>query len=135
MSTIENKKRIVCVAQPCGFGPASKMYSIARLFKNNELIFLGKDIAYDFVDNSLELFNEVIDQNKIKNNELNDIIKNCDFLIIVMNHEIANIAHQLNKRYYFFDSLFGFWYFNKKDKNLFREFKMQFKENNKNLDK
>ncbi len=109
---------IVFGAQACGFGPVSKMASLALGFKDTEKVFIGNDISLQFVNKQKSLFSKVIDRNNVNPQAVNKSIKNASYGVIVMDHELAFRFYLAKKRYYFIDSLFGFWYSRKNENTL-----------------
>jgi hypothetical protein len=116
-------KILVFTAQHSGFGPVSKMLSIALFFKKQRKYFIGEGIALEYVNNTGgKLFEKIIDSSKVSAEELSKVLKKSTVVIDVMNHDIAFLAYINGVKYFFFDSLFGFWYSKKSDLNLFRRF-------------
>lgn len=132
----KNDRYIVFTAQHSGFGPVSKMLNIARMFRGGRLVFIGQGIALEYVNNSaLGIFSEVLDYSKLSNKRLSALIDGSQYVINVMNHDIAFFCYHRGKRYYFLDSLFGFWYTRKKDKNIFKNFSDSFLKGEINQEK
>src|SRR3989344_145407 len=114
--------RIIFGAQACGFGPVSKMVSLAKEFNTNDKIFIGNDVSFQFVNRQKALFSQTIDRNKSKLNIINKAIKESSCGVVVMDHDLAFHFYLSQKRYYFIDSLFGFWYSRKNENTLARIF-------------
>lgn len=123
--------KIIFGAQACGFGPVSKMVSLAKEFIANNKIFIGNDISLHFVNRQKTLFSQTIDRNKSKLNMINKAIKESSYGVIIMDHNLAFQYYLSQKRYYFIDSLFGFWYSRKNEKTLARIFSSFSKMNHK----
>jgi hypothetical protein len=115
-------KIIIFTAEHNGFGPVSKMCNIAMLFSGYKKFFIGREIALEYVKNSPIKFDKKINSKESSIKEIRKILRKADFVINVMNQEIAFLAYQEGIRYYFFDSLFGFWHSEKNDLKLFSEF-------------
>lgn len=114
--------KIIFGAQACGFGPVSKMTSLAKEFNANDKVFIGNDISLQFVNRQKALFSQTIDRNKSKLNLINKAIKESSYGVVVMDHNLAFHFYLSQKRYYFIDSLFGFWYSRKNETTLARIF-------------
>lgn len=103
------RKRIVFTAQPRGFGPVSKACNLSMLFKNAHKIFLGSSISFQFATESDHVFDQIIDIDTISETKIKERLEAADFVVNVMNQDIAFYCYELGLPYFFFDSLFGFW--------------------------
>ena len=114
--------KVIFGAQACGFGPVSKMVSLTKEFKKEERLFIGNDISLEFVNRQNTLFSKIIDRNKRASNIIDETIKESSYGVVVMDHDLAFQLYLSRKRYYFIDSLFGFWYSRKNENTLARIF-------------
>lgn len=117
------KNKIIFGAQACGFGPVSKMISLVKHAVHSSNIFIGDEVALEFVNHHKGFFTNVINREKCPNGTIKKYISKCDYLIIVMDHNLAYAAHLQRKPFYFVDSLFGFWYSLRSDAELVNSFK------------
>ena len=102
--------KILLGAKSCGFGPVSKMITIAKLLnENHSLSFLGIDTSLIYSESNRELFTNIYNINPKDCKNYHNIFKENDKVISVMDEEIGFWAIKYNKPLYFFDSLFFFW--------------------------
>lgn len=100
-------QNIIVSAQACGYGPVSKLVTILNHLHSNHLTFIGRGVALEYIKRYSNIFDKIVlsDDNQTTISE----IENCDFGIIVMNHEVAFLLFKKRRPFYFIDSLFSFW--------------------------
>lgn len=101
--------RIITGAQANGFGPVSKLVTIAKLLGGAEKLFVGEGSALEFARRHASHFTRPVERGGADEGLLDSLILGSDFGLLVMDHELAFRLATLKRPYYFFDSLFGFW--------------------------
>lgn len=102
--------KVICTAEAYGFGPVSKLTSIAKLLKKKisvHLVFVGKHAAYDFASRS-DIFDECYNSEP-SSITAKHLIANSDYVMSVMESYSILYAKQYNKKSFFIDSLFWLW--------------------------
>lgn len=101
-------KKVVFTARNRGFGPISKAVSIAKILIDYEKTFIGVGNTIMYAENA-NIFNKIINVDNYVEGDLVDEISKHEFCIIIMEQEIALICSKNKIKYFFFDSLFGYW--------------------------
>lgn len=105
-------KRILCVAEAFGFGPASKLIAFLKLnlFPGYELTFLGNSCAYELCKH--EPFNRIINADPTDispESTLMKEIKNHDIFISSMEFKAISHVNKSGLKIIIIDSLFWMW--------------------------
>lgn len=101
--------RIITGAQANGFGPVSKLVTIAKLLGGADKVFVGEGSALEFARRHASHFTRLVERGAAGEREVESLMLGSDFGLLVMDHEMAFRLATLGRPYYFFDSLFGFW--------------------------
>ena len=101
-------KRIVFTARDRGFGPVSKTITIAKLFTNSIKTYMGVGNSVSYAKKS-NVFSSIINIEDTDEVKICSLLVEFDFCISVMEQDIAILCFKIKVKYYFFDSLFGYW--------------------------
>ena len=90
-----------------GFGPVSKLTTIANLLSGIERIFVGDAGAYEYARQNNGSYEQLFTIAEFWNRR--DIVSSCDLAIVVMEPDVAFDLVQSGVPVYLFDSLLDFW--------------------------
>lgn len=103
--------RILCEAITFGFGPISKLLSIAEVLNQNYILdYIGSGSSY-FLAKRSQCFDKTyeIDTSVLDKSLISEVIDKYDVIISVLNPEFGEIALERGKRLIVIDSLFYMW--------------------------
>lgn len=103
----EQGPRIVLGSSTFGFGPVSKLTAIARALQPYRRVLIGDSVSTDFARHNLGAFDEVVSPSSP--GDLDNVIRECDHVISVMDSDLVFRAVALGRPVLFVDSLFAFW--------------------------
>ncbi|MBI4641748.1 MAG: hypothetical protein HY731_13715 [Candidatus Tectomicrobia bacterium] len=100
-------KTIAFTAQPFGFGPVSKILTIADQLGDVRKIFFGTGVAYDLA--KLHAFDEVHELNLSDETAIRGLLQHCDLCLNAMWFPLGSLVKSVGCPYYLVDSLLYFW--------------------------
>ncbi len=104
------KSKLLCSAQTFGFGPISKLYSVARLLKEDFSLILVLDSKRNvFSKINPGIFEDIIYAPKLENLEAIIREKSPNAILSVYEPDIVLAAKRTGVPSYFIDGLFWFW--------------------------
>lgn len=101
--------RFLAGAQPCGFGPVSKLVALASLLDRREVAFVGTGVAMDFADLNRHYFASLHRIDTADGDRLGPLLRSSDTVVSVMDAELVFWAARAGRTVFFFDSLLSFW--------------------------
>ncbi|GGP76129.1 hypothetical protein GCM10010185_57230 [Saccharothrix coeruleofusca] len=96
-------------AQPCGYGPVSKLVAVAAALGPGRLDFVGTGVSLDFARRHQGHFNQVRPGDTADERSVAPHLATTDLVISVMDAELVFWAVRAGRPVLFFDSLLGFW--------------------------
>jgi hypothetical protein len=101
--------RILASAQPCGFGPVSKLVAVGTLLGGDDIHFVGQGSALDFARAHPGSFARIDGADTGCQADLAAPLAAADLVVSVMDADLAFWAVRAGVPVRFFDSLFSFW--------------------------
>jgi hypothetical protein len=101
--------RFLASAQPCGFGPVSKLVALASFLEPSDICFAGGGVALEYARLHSQAFHRVAAVDTGDPGQVLPLLAEAEAAISVMDAELVYWAVRAGVPAYLFDSLLSFW--------------------------